>query len=70
MIMACESFFHTIKVEGLHRFLFMTRAAAERCVFQYIEIFYNRKRRHSYRGYISPDAFERDYYISNLGKCG
>jgi len=67
---ACESFFHTIKVERLHRFLFMTRAAAERCVFQYIEVFYNRKRRHSYTGYISPDAFERNYYISNLGKCG
>jgi putative transposase len=56
---ACaESFFHTIKVEELNHNNFRTREEAHRSIFEYIEIFYNRKRIHSYLGYLSPEEFE------------
>ena len=56
---ACaESFFHTIKVEELNHKNFKTREDAHRSIFEYIEIFYNRKRIHSYLGYLSPEEFE------------
>ncbi|MGK0271096.1 MAG: putative transposase [Cocleimonas sp.] len=37
---------------------YKTRDQARKSIFNYIEVFYNRKRRHSYLGYISPDDFE------------
>lgn len=56
---ACaESFFHTIKVEELNHINFKTREEAHRSIFEYIEIFYNRKRLHSSLGYLSPEEFE------------
>ena len=56
---ACaESFFHTLKVEAIHGERFPTRAGMKRAVFEYIEVDYNRTRRHSANGYISPEAFE------------
>lgn len=56
---ACaESFWGRMKVECIYRTRFQTRAAAHLAVFRYIEVFYNRTRRHSYLGYLSPDAFE------------
>jgi transposase InsO family protein len=56
---ACaESFFHTMKVEVIHGENFVTRAAVRQIVFEYIEVDYNRNRRHSANGYISPEAFE------------
>ena len=56
---ACaESFFHTIKVEELNHQNFKTREEAHSSIFEYIEIFYNRKRIHSYLGYVSPEEFE------------
>ena len=56
---ACaESFWARLKVECLYRTRFATRTAARQAVFHYIEIFYNRTRRHSALGYLSPDAFE------------
>jgi len=56
---ACaESFFHTLKVELIHGERFATRAQTRQCVFEYIEVDYNRTRRHSANGYISPEAFE------------
>jgi transposase InsO family protein len=42
-----ESFFHTLKVERVHRKNYRTREEAKNCIFNYIEIYYNRKRRHS-----------------------
>lgn len=54
-----ESFFHSLKVEWLHDQTFLTRAAARQAIFTYIEVWYNRQRRHSTLGYQSPDAYER-----------
>lgn len=53
-----ESFFHTLKVETVHGERFPTRAHMRQTVFEYIEVDYNRSRRHSANGYISPAAFE------------
>lgn len=56
---ACvESFFHSLKVEKLHRYRFQTREQMRHAVFNYIEVNYNRKRRHSACGYLSPEQFE------------
>lgn len=56
---ACaESFWARLKVECLYRTHFATRAAAYAAIFSYIEVFYNRTRRHSSLGYLSPDAYE------------
>ena len=60
---ACaESFFHSLKTEELYFYSFGSIEEARRVVFQYIEIFYNRKRLHSYLGYQNPDKFENIYY--------
>jgi transposase InsO family protein len=53
-----ESFFSTLKTELVHRVDFLTRAAAKSALFEFIEVFYNRKRRHSSLGYVSPAEFE------------
>jgi putative transposase len=56
---ACaESFFHSLKVEAIHGERFGTREEMRQTVFEYIEVDYNRTRRHSGNGYISPEAFE------------
>jgi len=56
---ACaESFFHSLKVEAIHGERFETREAMRRQVFEFIELDYNRQRRHSAIGMISPEAFE------------
>ena len=57
---AMESFWSTLKIEtGLDEATPISRRAAELIVFDYIETFYNPKRRHSSLGYISPVAFEK-----------
>jgi len=53
-----ESFFHTLKTELVHRRHYATRAEAKHDIFAYIEGFYNRTRRHSTIGYISPIEME------------
>jgi transposase InsO family protein len=53
-----ESFFSTLKSELVHRRRFRTRDQARGEVFEWIECWYNRKRRHSSLGYLSPEAFE------------
>ena len=53
-----ESFFHTLKTELVHHRQYATRAEATRDIFAYIEGFYNRTRRHSAIGYISPIEME------------
>jgi transposase InsO family protein len=53
-----ESFFATIKTELLHRQPWPTRAAARQAIFEYIEGWYNTRRRHSTLGYLSPTAYE------------
>jgi len=55
---ACaESFFHTLKVELTHGVRYQARSTLRREVFEYIEIYYNRLRRHSALGLISPATF-------------
>ena len=53
-----ESFFGTLKTELVHRTRCRTRAVARADVFEWIECWYNRRRRHSSLGYLSPEAFE------------
>jgi putative transposase len=54
-----ESFFGLLKRERVNRVRYRTRDEARADVFDYIECFYNRKRRHGYLGNISPAAFEK-----------
>jgi putative transposase len=56
---AMESFFSSLKTERTARKVYRTRAQAKADVFDYIERFYNLKRRHSTLGYLSPIEFER-----------
>jgi putative transposase len=54
-----ESFFSTLEFELLMKNDWATREEARRAIFQYIETWYNRKRRHSTLGYISPAEYEQ-----------
>lgn len=54
-----ESFFHTLKTELIHCKRFRTREEAKLSIFEYVEVFYNRIRRHSALGYKSPAEYER-----------
>ena len=55
----CESFFATLECELLDRSRFKTQAEARMAVFEFIEGFYNPRRRHSSIGYLSPVEYER-----------
>jgi putative transposase len=55
---AMESFWSTLKWECVSRTSFPTRAVAKQAIFEYIECFYQRQRRHSSLGYLSPSQFE------------
>mgnify|MGYP003451934244 FL=1 len=55
---AMESWNHSLKVEAIHGERFVTRDMAKAQVFDYIEIYYNRRRLHSRLGYLSPETFE------------
>ena len=54
-----ESFFGSLKAELINDQEFATRAEARSAIFDYIEVFYNRRRRHSYLGFLSPAHYER-----------
>lgn len=54
-----ESFFGSLKTELVHHVRFETREAAKKALFEYLEVFYNRVRRHSAIGYRSPAEFEQ-----------
>jgi transposase InsO family protein len=53
-----ESFWGTLKTELVNHERYATRDEARQSIFEYIEVFYNRKRLHSALGYQSPEAFE------------
>jgi transposase InsO family protein len=53
-----ESFFSTLKAELVYRTDFVTRSQARTSIFEYIEAFYNGRRRHSFLGYVSPVEYE------------
>ena len=55
---AMESFWGTLKTEWIYRQKYTTREQARQSIFQYIECWYNRWRRHSAIGYMSPEQFE------------
>jgi putative transposase len=55
---AMESFFSSLKIERVNRRMYGTRAEAKADVFDYIERFYNPRRRHSTLGYLSPVEYE------------
>ena len=53
-----ESFFQLLKRERIRRRTYLTREAARQDVFDYIEMFYNPKRKHTNNGMLSPVEFE------------
>lgn len=53
-----ESFWATLKTELVHHRRYATREQARQSIFEYVEVFYNRKRLHSALGYVSPESFE------------
>ena len=58
-----ESFWSRFKAEVLEGGAFVDVADAKTEIFDYIEVYYNRVRRHSSLGYKSPLQFESDYYL-------
>ncbi len=58
---AMESFFSTLKLERAHRRRYRSRDEARADLFDYIERFYNPRRKHSTLGYVSPAEFERRF---------
>jgi putative transposase len=62
-----ESFFQLLKRERIKRRIYATRAQARQDVFDYIELFYNPKRRHGYNGNISPLKYENLYLEKQMG---
>jgi transposase InsO family protein len=54
-----ESFFSSLKKELVYQTQFATRQQARSAIFEYLEVFYNRQRRHSTLGYLSPAEYER-----------
>ena len=61
---AMESFFKSLKTERTDRKIYRTRNDAKADVFDYIEVFYNGKRRHSTIGYVSPMQFEQQVQLA------
>jgi putative transposase len=57
-----ESYFHTLKTEHVYFEHYETREKAKTSIFEYTWIFYNKKRRHSTLGYLSPEMFEQQWY--------
>jgi transposase InsO family protein len=64
---ACESFFHSLKVELVHDENYQSRQEAKLSIFEYINVYYNRKRRHSAIKYMTPEQFENTMQsLSNI----
>jgi len=57
-----ESFFGKLKTEWVHGVEYANHEEARGHLFQYIEVFYNRSRKHAALGYVSPAAFEESFY--------
>lgn len=54
-----ESFFSSLKTECVHQHTYQSRSEAQASIFEWIEVFYNRQRRHSSLAYVSPIAYEQ-----------
>ena len=59
-----ESFYRTLKVELIYQNDYRMRRKAQRYIFEYIEIFYNRERLPSSLGYYSPEEYEKMLKVS------
>jgi putative transposase len=59
-----ESFFATLKIELVYQTQWRTHQEARSALFEYLELFYNRQRRHSTLGYLSPNEFEQRHHVS------
>ena len=59
-----ERFFHSLKTELIYLEDFENRQQAQRATFEYIEVFYNRQRRHSTIGYLAPLGYEQTHTIA------
>ena len=57
-----ESFFHTLKTQLIHHHRFESEAEAEQALFRYIEIYYNRRRKHSTNGQVAPELYEQEWW--------
>lgn len=62
-----ESFWGTLKQERVHHRCYETRAQAIEAITEYIDIFYNRQRRHSKLGNLSPAAFAQPMQVKQAG---
>ncbi len=60
-----ESFFQLLKRERIKQKIYTDRAQARSDVFDYIELFYNPRRRHGFTNQLSPVEFERRYFLKN-----
>ena len=60
-----ESFFGTLKTELVHRSTWPTRDSARSAIHEYIEVFYNRRRRHSRLGHVCPAEFEDNFHAAH-----
>ena len=61
-----ESFFKTIKTEWIYRFVYTTKKQAVISVFEYIETWYNTRRRHSALNYLTPDEYGKLMYKQKI----
>ena len=60
-----ESFFQLLKRERIKQKIYTDRAQARSDVFDYIELFYNPRRRHGFTNQLSPVEFEQRYFLKN-----
>ncbi|SMN14531.1 Mobile element protein [uncultured Candidatus Thioglobus sp.] len=59
-------FFNTLKTELINQKIYQTRKQASSAIFEYIEVFYNKIRRHSTIDYYSPNDYEKRFYRNNI----
>lgn len=64
-----ESFFSSLKKEQIKRRIYTTRDEARSDIFEYIEVFYNRRRRHSHLGQLSPADYEEKANLNEVNEC-
>ena len=64
-----ESFFSSLKKEQIKRRIYTTRDEARSDIFEYIEVFYNRRRRHSHLGQLSPADYEEKANLNEATEC-
>ena len=57
-----ESFFHSLKTQLVHHVRYRNQEEAERSLFNYIEVYYNRQRKHSTNGYKAPALYEQEWW--------